>query len=128
MLGERVILTCTWKAIIFTTGSVEGFGLFVEIVKRITKGLNRFKTSYKQKCRVIQNDCRVFNNLSYTIHLVLQIKPPCDFFLWGYVKDQVYVPPLPAGIPELKVLSCYKQFGTNSIIVLVFVDSQRVHI
>jgi len=27
---------------------------------------------------------------------------PCDF-LWGYVKDQVYVPPLPASIPELKV-------------------------
>ena len=25
------------------------------------------------------------------------------FFLWGYVKDQVYVPPLPASIPELKV-------------------------
>ena len=28
---------------------------------------------------------------------------PCDFFLWGCVKDQVYVPPLPASIPELKV-------------------------
>jgi hypothetical protein len=28
---------------------------------------------------------------------------PCHFFLWGYVKDQVYVPPLPASIPELKV-------------------------
>ena len=28
---------------------------------------------------------------------------PCDFFLWGYVKDQVYVPTLPASIPELKV-------------------------
>ena len=27
----------------------------------------------------------------------------CDFFLWGYVKDQVYVPPLPASIPELEV-------------------------
>jgi len=26
-----------------------------------------------------------------------------DFFQWGYVKDQVYVPPLPASIPELKV-------------------------
>jgi len=23
--------------------------------------------------------------------------------MWGYVKDQVYVPPLPASIPELKV-------------------------
>jgi len=28
---------------------------------------------------------------------------PCDFFLWGYVKDRVYFPPLPASIPELKV-------------------------
>ena len=28
---------------------------------------------------------------------------PCDFFPWGYVKDQVYIPPLPASIPELKV-------------------------
>jgi len=28
---------------------------------------------------------------------------PCDFFLWCYVKDQVYVPPLPASILELKV-------------------------
>jgi len=28
---------------------------------------------------------------------------PCDFVLWDYVKDQVYVPPLPASIPELKV-------------------------
>ena len=28
---------------------------------------------------------------------------PSDFFLWGYVKDQVYVPPLPVCIPELKV-------------------------
>jgi len=63
---------------------------------------------------------------------------PCDFFLWGYVKDQVYVPPLPASIlnwryksePPLKpsLLTCYKQFGTNSIIVLMFVESQRVHI
>jgi len=28
---------------------------------------------------------------------------PSDFFLWGYVKDQVYVPPLPASVPEMKV-------------------------
>ena len=28
---------------------------------------------------------------------------PCDFFLWGYVKDQVYVPPLPVSTRELKV-------------------------
>jgi hypothetical protein len=28
---------------------------------------------------------------------------PRGFFLWGYVKDQIYVPPLTAGIPVLKV-------------------------
>jgi len=28
---------------------------------------------------------------------------PCDFFLWHYVKDQVYVPPLSARIREQKV-------------------------
>ena len=49
--------------------------------------------------RVILNECRDFNNLP-------PLSPEatsCDFFLWGYVKDQVYVPPLPASIPELKV-------------------------
>ena len=46
--------------------------------------------------RVIQNDCRGFNNLSPGA-------TPCDLFLWSYVKDQVYVPPLLASIPELNV-------------------------
>ena len=27
---------------------------------------------------------------------------PCDFFLWGYVKGLVYVPPLPTSVVELK--------------------------
>ena len=26
---------------------------------------------------------------------------PCDFFLCGYVKERVYVPPLPANLDEL---------------------------
>ena len=26
----------------------------------------------------------------------------CDFFLWGFVKDDVYVPPLPKTLPELR--------------------------
>jgi len=46
--------------------------------------------------RVIQNDFR-----GHTQHT--PDATPCYFFLWGYVKDQVYVPPLPAIIPELKV-------------------------
>jgi len=61
----------------------------------------------------------------------------CDFFLWGYVKDQVYIPPFPASIPELKVrirtaietitADMLQTVGTNSIIVLMFVESQMVH-
>jgi hypothetical protein len=27
----------------------------------------------------------------------------CDFFLWGYVTEQVFVPPLPLDIDELKL-------------------------
>jgi len=45
---------------------------------------------------VIQNDCR--GHTQYTPDAT-----PCDFFLWSYVKDQVYVPPLPASIPEMTV-------------------------
>ena len=48
------------------------------------------------KYRVIKNYCR--GHTQYTPDAT-----PCDFFLWGYVKDQVYVPPFLASIPELKV-------------------------
>jgi len=27
---------------------------------------------------------------------------PCDYFFWGYVKDTVYLPPLPSTLDELK--------------------------
>ena len=27
---------------------------------------------------------------------------PMDFFLWGFVKDRVFVPPLPANVAELR--------------------------
>ena len=40
--------------------------------------------------------------VSTTWHLVLQIQPHVISFYGVYVKDQVYVPPLPASIPELK--------------------------
>jgi hypothetical protein len=26
----------------------------------------------------------------------------CDFFLWGFVKDSVYIPPLPTSIQEIR--------------------------
>jgi len=47
------------------------------------------------KYRFVTNDCR--GPTQYTPDAT-----PCDFFLWGYVKDQVYVPPYPACILELK--------------------------
>jgi len=59
---------------------------------------------------------------------------PCDFFLWGYVKDQVYVPPLPASILELKVrirtaIETITADMRNELDYRVmFVESQRVHI
>ncbi|PNF20256.1 hypothetical protein B7P43_G15455 [Cryptotermes secundus] len=27
---------------------------------------------------------------------------PCDFLLWGYIKDHVYIPPLPRALVELR--------------------------
>ena len=51
------------------------------------------------KYRVIRNVCWGFKNLPPRS----PDATPRDFFLWGYVKDQVYVRPLPASIPELKV-------------------------
>ena len=65
------------------------------------------------KYRVIQNDYRGFNILSYTIHLVLQMQPHV-ISLYGVTSRIRFVPPLPASIPELKVVTCYKHFWTNS--------------
>ena len=47
------------------------------------------------KFRAIRTDCRGFNKLPPRS----PDATPCDFFLWGYVKDQVYVPPLPPKYP-----------------------------
>ena len=74
-----------------------------------------------------------------TCHLVLQTQPHMISFYGVTSRIRFNVPPLPASIPELKVyesepplkpspLTWYKQFGTNSIIVLMFVESQRLHI
>jgi hypothetical protein len=27
---------------------------------------------------------------------------PCDFYLWGFIKNRLYVPLLPADLPELR--------------------------
>ena len=51
---------------------------------------------------------RYFFSLKMPYSSVLKWPPrspdltPCDFFLWGYVKGLVYVPPLPTNVVELK--------------------------
>ena len=45
----------------------------------------------------------MFGGVLTTVHLVLQMQHHVISFYGGYVKDQVYIPPLPASIPELKV-------------------------
>jgi hypothetical protein len=50
---------------------------------------------------------------------------PCDFFLLGYVKEKVFVPPLLLDIDELKLRitaaikatdrNCYKEYGMSWI-------------
>ena len=70
------------------------FGLKINVVESVYSAV-RTDSLY----RVIRNDCLGFNNWPPRS----PDSTPCDFFLWGYVKDKVYVPPLPASIPELKV-------------------------
>ena len=74
--------------------------------------------------RAIKNYCR--GHTQYTPNAT-----PCDFFLWSYVKDQIYVPRLPASIPELKV-RIRTAIGTITADILQTVwnelESQRVHI
>ena len=87
------------------------------------------------KYRVIRNDCRGSNNLSYTfsrckphvvsfygvtsrIRFMFLLFPQLSRY-WRYESE----PPL-----KPSPLTCYKQFGTNSIIVLMSVESQRVPI
>ena len=42
---------------------------------------------------------------------------PCDFFVWGYVKDVVYVPPLPANQRELRarINNAFQQIGRDML-------------
>jgi len=82
--------------------------------------------------RVVRNDCWGFNNW----HLVLHMQPHVISF-YGVTSrirfmfllfPQVFRNWRHESEPPLKPspLTCYKQFGTNSIIVLMFVESQRV--
>ncbi|PSN51852.1 hypothetical protein C0J52_04732, partial [Blattella germanica] len=62
---------------------------------------------------------------------------PCDFHLWGYVKDSVFVPPLPANIIELRYriinaiaaidMDTLHVYGTNWTTGLMSAESQGEH-
>jgi len=82
---------------------------------------------------VIRNDCWGFNNLSYTIHF----REEYVYFLFNRTTLQVFVTYLfPPSIPEIKVrirtaietiTADMLQTWEDSIIMLMFVESQRVH-
>ena len=79
--------------------------------------------------RVIRNDCLGFNNCRHILQIYFYVvKSRIRFMLllfpqvsrnWRY-ESETPLKPSP--------LTCYKHFGTNSIIALMFVESQRVHI
>ena len=62
---------------------------------------------------------------------------PCDFILWGFVKDSVYVPPLPMSLSELRdrithalqtiTADMLHRVGMNLITVWMCVVWPRVH-
>ena len=41
-------------------------------------------------------------NRHFQRYVVSSDLTPCDFFLWGYIKDRVFVPLLPVSLNELK--------------------------
>ena len=41
-------------------------------------------------------------NRHFQHYVVRPVLTPCDVFLWGYIKDRVFVPPLPVSLNELK--------------------------
>jgi len=65
--------------------------------------------------------------LSYTIHLFFQMQRHVISFYGVTSRIRFMFLFFPPSIPELKVVTCYKQFGTKSIIDLMFLESQWLH-
>ena len=42
---------------------------------------------------------------------------PCDFFVWRYVKQSAFVPPLPVGLPELRarIINVFQQINWDML-------------
>ena len=93
-------------------GAVLKLIIFTSMVNRITntsrnERVNQVYDTYLQMFVVC--------TLRHTAHIeaIVQFLPrtwparspdltPCDYFLWGYVKDKVFVPPQPVSLPDLK--------------------------
>ena len=105
--------------------------------RKCNRRFNEITKLYRvlSKYRVIQNDCQG-TIVQRQFRTKFGKQPPSDNFIrrryaqfqeTGHVsiRNRRYEsePPL-----KPSPLTCYKQFGTNSIIVLMFVESQRVHI
>jgi hypothetical protein len=114
-------------------------------LQQYTQPINNNYTQYNLKLPTIHTRQILIQHVNWNTGLfditlgVLTTEPRsldvtlCDFFLWGYVKYKVHVPPLSASITELKVrirtsietvTADYRMW----IIVLMLVESQRVHI
>ena len=75
-------------------------------------------TPTKIRSWTVQSVAQSLYQLSYLAHLIIQgyykrnrhfqryvVSPdltPCDFYLWGYIKDRFFIPPLPVSLNELK--------------------------
>ena len=62
---------------------------------------------------------------------------PCDYFLWGYVKDKVFVPPQPVSISDWRTelpllwspshMTCWSEYGRNWSIASMCAVWRSVH-
>ena len=100
---------CNWRVKFWPSNCADIAGLF-EMIVRVLTNANL----------VLQMQPRVISLYVVTsrIRFMFLLFPQASRN-WRYESE----PPL-----KLSPLTCYKQFGTNSIIVLMFVESQRVHI
>jgi hypothetical protein len=66
------------------------------VVSQFGSGIYNFKTQV-----AFANENRMDLRRQRKKHHVPQISP-FDFFLWGFIKDRVFVPPLPATLVDLR--------------------------
>ena len=106
-------LTVNWKLWHKSISPYSITGLFKMIVGVLTTCHTQY-TSDRGICIFFISFYGVMSRIRFIFLLFPQVSRN-----WRYESE----PPL-----KPSPLTCYKQFGTNSIIMLMFVESQRVHI